>query len=166
VPDESAKSRRRERRTFGHFTNSPRKAEIGCSEFRARVVEVGEHFFLTAGGVIDEIRSWKPRGCSTELQYRNSLHKKLEDSFPRTPPVKEYGYGRVRADIAFERKIGIELKLDLNSTTKLQRLKGQLDDYAKTFGTSVVVLVGKTDRSLLKDLNAKAYKYGVHVIEK
>lgn len=121
--------------------------------------------FLTVGATIEEIGLWRPRGCCSEIDYRNSLFDKLEDAF-RIAPTKEYGHGRVRADIAFDRKLAIELKLDLNKTGKLQRLKGQLDDYAKAFDNTIVILVGDTERNLVEDLKKKAWEYGIQVIEK
>lgn len=127
---------------------------------------MGEHFFLTIGGVISEIQSWRPRGCERELDYRDSLFEKLTVSFPRTPPTKEYGHGRVKADIAFGTKIAIELKHDLNTPPKLQRLKGQLDDYAATFNSTIVVLTGDPQRDLVKMLKQAAGKYGIGVYEK
>jgi hypothetical protein len=128
---------------------------------------MGEHFFLTVNGVIGEIRSWRPRGCVRELDYRDSLFEKLTSSFPRTPPSKEFGHGRVKADIAFGTKIAIELKHDLDSPPKLQRLKGQLDDYARNFTNTIVVLTGIPQRDLIKDLKqaAKRFSY-VFVVEK
>jgi len=126
---------------------------------------MARHWFLTIGGVIGEVESWRPRNCNTEIEYRNSLYNKLEDAFP-VPPTKEYGHGRVKADIAFETKVGIELKMNLTSPAKLQRLKGQLDDYARTFGKTIVVLVGKHDRDLVRDLRRAADEYGIGVIEK
>jgi hypothetical protein len=126
---------------------------------------MARHLFLTVGAVIQEIESWRPRCCNTEIEYRNSLFEKLEDAF-RIAPTKEYGHGRIRADIAFERKLAIELKLDLNTMGKLQRLKGQLDDYAKAFDGTIVVLVGDTERNLVEDLKKKAREYGIQVMKK
>ena len=70
------------------------------------------------------------------------------------------------ADIAFERKLAIELKKDLDSPTKLQRLKGQIEDMSKTFANSIIVLVGETRKDLLKDLQGTANRYGIPVVEK
>jgi len=114
---------------------------------------------------IEEINSWRPRGCTKETEYRDSLYTKLQDAF-RIPPTKEFGHGMYDADIAFERKLAIELKKDLNSPTKLQRLKGQIEDMSKTFTNSIVVLVGETRKDLLKDLRDTASRYSITVIEK
>jgi hypothetical protein len=92
--------------------------------------------------------------------------KKLTESFPRAPPSPEFGHGRVRADIAFDTKIAIELKHDLDTPPKLQRLKGQLDDYAASFKDTIVVLTGTPQRDLVKLLKQAANKYGIEVIEK
>lgn len=116
---------------------------------------LARHLFLTQAAVAGEIESWRPRNCESELQYRNSLYAKLEDAF-RQAPAKEWGHGRARADIAFGNKIAIELKLDFNTTGKLQRLKGQMDDYRKSFSSTIIVLVGQTDRGLYEDLKKSA----------
>jgi hypothetical protein len=123
------------------------------------------HFLLTVAAAVDEINSWRPRGCTKETDYRDSLYDKLQDAF-RIPPTKEFGHGVYSADIAFERKLAIELKKDLREPTKLQRLKGQIEDMSKTFTNSIVVLVGETRSDLLKDLRGTANKYNVTVVEK
>jgi ERCC4-type nuclease len=115
--------------------------------------------------VVREIEAWRPRRYKRETEYRDKLHQKLEYAF-REAPTKEYGHGRVRVDIAFERKIGIEIKKDLTTPTKLQRLKGQIQDMARTFKRSIVVVVGETHRDLMEDLLDTARKYKVTVIKK
>jgi hypothetical protein len=58
------------------------------------------------------------------------------------------------------------LKHDLDTPPKLQRLKGQLDDYAASFKDTIVVLTGTPQRDLVKLLKQAANKYGIEVIEK
>ena len=113
---------------------------------------MGKHIFLTTIGVASEIKSWRPRNCHTELEYRNSLLAKLQGAFP-IAARKEYGHGRVKADIAFENRIGIELKFNLNSPAKKQRLVGQLNDYRGACKNIIGVLVGKTDPDLYQELS-------------
>jgi hypothetical protein len=113
--------------------------------------------------VIKVINAWRPRGCKTEIQYRNSLYKKLEATFQQ-PPVKEYGAGRVRADIAYDNFICIELKFNFRTTGTYHRLIGQLHDYKKAFDNVIIILVGETDPHLFKDLK-KAAK-GMVVVKK
>ena len=116
---------------------------------------MAKYTFLTVKNVMKEIKYWRPRNCKTEIQYRNSLFNKIEEAF-KIVPVKEYGAGRVRADLAYGKKIAIELKYNFDSTGKYHRLIGQLDDYSREFKNVIVVLVGKTDLGLYKDLKRAA----------
>ena len=116
---------------------------------------MAKYRFLTVGNIQKEIRSWRPKKCRTEIAYRNSLYKRLEEAFSKVP-VKEYGAGRVRADLAYGKKIAIELKLNFNTTGKYHRLLGQLEDYRTEFGKVIVVLLGNTDLGLYRDLKKKA----------
>lgn len=125
---------------------------MGCFE-----LGVAKYFFTSVSNVLTEIRNWRPRGCETESDFKSSLFSKLSGGVFRDEPVREYGFGRVRADIAFGKNIGIELKLDLDSTPKFHRLIGQLGDYQKTFANTIVVLVGESDPNLVKDLRKRAY---------
>ena len=117
---------------------------------------VTKYIFTSVSNVVREIRSWRPRECKTEAQYKHSLFRKLSGEVFRDEPIMEYGDGRTRADIAFRKNIGIELKLDLDSTAKFQRLIGQLADYRRVFDNTIVVLVGAHDRGLVKELKSRA----------
>jgi len=56
-------------------------------------------------------------------------------------------------------KVIIELKTNLNTTSKLQRLIGQLELYENWDGGVVILLIGETDLNLRKELNRFVKKY-------
>ncbi|GAH19881.1 unnamed protein product, partial [marine sediment metagenome] len=74
------------------------------------------------GTVMDIINKWKPGKCKTEKDYEKSLYNFLEKQLPDIEIVKQFGIGRTKVDIAVARKVFIEIKYNLNSTSKLQRL--------------------------------------------
>lgn len=114
-----------------------------------------KYIFTSVSNVVREIGSWRPRGCKIDAQYKHSLFKKLSGEVFRNEPIMEFGDGRTRADIAFQKSIGIELKLDLDSSAKFQRSIGQLADYRRVFDSTIVVLVGTQDRGLVKELKSR-----------
>jgi hypothetical protein len=103
---------------------------------------------------------WRPRNCETEKDYENSLasflHKELEDH-QITP---QYAKGRFHADLVIDDRLIIEIKYNLNTTAKYQRLLGQLAEYKEWPGQVVLLLVGKTDPNLRKQLTAYLKKEG------
>ena len=100
------------------------------------------------------LRKWKPAECKSEKDFEFSLydflHKKLED----TQITKQYARGRIHADIAIADKTIIELKTNLDSTGKYQRLIGQLAEYETWEGSVFIILTGETDKNLLKSLKS------------
>jgi hypothetical protein len=76
------------------------------------------------------------------------LHGQLEE----VQVSKQFVRGRIRADIVVGDTIIIELKNNLDTTTKYQRLVGQLVEYESWKGPVFVVLYGKTDPNLRKQL--------------
>jgi hypothetical protein len=79
----------------------------------------------------DLIGKWKPRSCKSEKDYENSLYEFLHKELGDTQITKQYARGRIRADIVISEKVIIELKTNLDSTGKYQRLIGQLAAYEK-----------------------------------
>ena len=100
------------------------------------------------------VKSWKPRKCTTEKHFQKSLDSYLAEELPDLKIVMESGSSRIRADIEIEKDVIIELKVDLNTTAKLQRLLGQIQLYKKEFdGRDIIlVLAGKADRNMFEDL--------------
>lgn len=98
------------------------------------------------------VRAWTPKGCETEKDYERSLYNHLHDNLSDVQVTKQYARGRIRADLVVGEKVIIEIKNNLQSTGAYQRLVGQLTSYADWDGFVLVVLCGKTDKNLLKDL--------------
>ncbi len=104
--------------------------------------------------VIDE---WIPNKHKNELEYRNELLQFLRSkmnegnnlfSIEQEIVIKKED-GRGLCDIAIENEVGIELKKDLNSKSKVDRLIGQVNYYKKHYKDIIIVLVGVTDPNAL-----------------
>lgn len=65
----------------------------------------------------------------------------------------DHAQGRTRADLCVAGKVIVELKNDLDTTGKYQRLVGQLAEYKQWDGRVVVLLTGTTDPNLRKQLD-------------
>lgn len=133
---------------------------------------MGENMFgSTFNDVVTCINRWKPKEkYSTENQYRNDLIEVLrlelnEKQSPlglqqqRISITKDDGRGL--CDIGVAKKVGIELKKDLNSKSQIDRLAGQVMDYKEDYEDIIIVLVGDTNKDayeLLKDKIAQLSK--------
>ena len=104
------------------------------------------------------IKSWKPRGCKNEKDYEKSLRRDLDKKLKNRTIQSQYGAARQRVDICVDGKVPIELKHNLTSTAAYQKTKGQLDDYLKKWDGVFLVLCGKTDPDMLKELQEYARK--------
>jgi len=112
--------------------------------------------FFDAGDMIkDIIKDWKPGNCMTEKDYEKSLYDFLHRRLDDIQITKQYAKGRIHADLVVGDKVIIELKNNLNTTSKYQRLIGQLTEYGDWRGQVILVLIGDTDPNLKKQL----YKY-------
>ena len=104
---------------------------------------------------------WRPRKCETEKDYETSLytflHKELEDR----QITKQSGKGRFHADLVIDDKFIIEIKHNLDTTAKYQRLKGQVMEYKEWTGKVILLLIGKADQNLRKDLASFLKKEGL-----
>lgn len=110
------------------------------------------HLWDSSGHVSSLIDSWKPEKFRTEQQYEKSLYEYLHDQLEEIQVTRQYARARIRADIVVGDKVIIELKNNLNSTSKYQRLVGQLNEYKGWEGPIFIILCGETDTNLLKDL--------------
>jgi len=115
-------------------------------------------FWDPAGMVSSLVKEWHPVRCKTEKGYEKSLysflHKRLED----IQITKQYARGRIRADLLVGDKVIVEIKNNFNTTTKYQRLIGQITEYKEWEGEIIIVLMGKTDPNLRKGLENYAEK--------
>ncbi len=66
--------------------------------------------------------------------------------------TKQYARGRIRADIVVHDNVIIEMKNNLDTTGKLQRLVGQLETYKKWDGYIIILLCGNTEPNIRKEL--------------
>ena len=107
--------------------------------------------------IIDE---WKPRRCTTEKDYENSLVSHWRKIQPKDRVTPQYAVGRTKADIVVNESIIIELKKDLKTTGQRDRLKGQLTNYTEWKGRIIVVLVGDVDLDILSNLRDYASNAG------
>ncbi len=108
------------------------------------------HVWDNVGAIVDVVKKWKPRDCTSEKDYENSLLRKLKKHFPGLEIVQQYECAGVRGDILVGDKVLIEIKTDLKSTTMLM---GQLMRYKQKWrGRILVLLTGNTKPSILKEL--------------
>lgn len=115
---------------------------------------------------IKAIEDWKPtKKFGKENEYRDDLIHYLRDDLNKNSFLSlekiniSSEKGRSLADIAVNGKeIGIELKKDLNSKSKIDRLIGQIQTYEDEYNDIIIVLVGKTHANYLDDLHHRIEK--------
>ena len=111
------------------------------------------------------VRKWKPQDARTEAQCKKSLTKFLEENLEDSTVIKEYGKGRLRADIYVKYspyllkkflkgdECFIELKYGFKSRTQLQRLIGQIHQYVdEKLLPCLIVLCGDCERHSVQEL--------------
>ena len=98
------------------------------------------------------IESWRPRACNTEREYESALVAKLEKELKNQKIQRQFGHGSQKIDIVVDKKVAIEIKKDLKSTSSEQRLKGQLDQYLEDWDRLFIVLCGEVRSDLLKSV--------------
>jgi hypothetical protein len=113
------------------------------------------------GAIVTLLEAWKPKGCSTEGDFEKSLYVFLHSELGDIQVSKQYARGRIRADLMIGDRVILELKHNLDSTAKYHRLVGQLADYKEWKGQIVVLLTGKTDPNLRKQLDSYLKKEGL-----
>ncbi len=105
------------------------------------------------GKIKELVETWEPKQCKTEKEFERSLASFLESQLKGKEVVKQYAVGRIRGDIVIDGKILVEIKTNLDSTGKLQRLLGQIELYKEDWKKSVLlVLCGAHDTNLIKKL--------------
>jgi hypothetical protein len=98
------------------------------------------------------LEKWRPRNCKTEKDFENSLYLLLHRELENHQITKQPAQGRFKADLLIDDSLILELKHNLNTTAKYQRLQGQLSEYKKWEGQVVLLLIGETDPNLKKQL--------------
>lgn len=110
---------------------------------------------LFSSGLFDEvhdsIKNWKPRSnYAREIGYKRDLLEYLRRGFGRNHSIQEER-GRSLADIGIDRKIGIELKLNLSG--RAHQLNGEVHAHIREYTQGViVVLCGKTNPNTLDEV--------------
>lgn len=99
------------------------------------------------------IRNWRPSDYKSEKKYEMSLYNFLHDNLSELQVTRQFANGRLRADIAVEGEVIIEIKYNLDTTAKYHRLLGQITDYEDWAGSMFIILCGTTDRNLMKELS-------------
>jgi hypothetical protein len=116
---------------------------------------MGLYFSFDPGAAVaSAIKKWSPPVLQKEKEYEKSLYEHLHKEFSDLQVTKQHAVGRTKADILVGGKVIIELKKDLSSTGEYKRLTGQLVEYQKWEGDIVIVLLGKTEPNLRKELEA------------
>ncbi len=110
-------------------------------------------FWSDVDAVVSLFEKWTPGAFRTEKEYESSLYEFLHKELGDIQVTKQFASGRIRADLVVADKIIIELKHNLNSTGKYQRLIGQIETYKEWSGRTVILLTGKTDPNLRKELD-------------
>jgi hypothetical protein len=108
--------------------------------------------FDKVGYIANLIKKWKPVDCENEKDFEKSLYNFLHKKLPDTQITKQYAKGRIKADLAVEDKIIIELKNNLDSRNKFQRLLGQLLEYKSWEGMIIILLTGNSDINFVKEI--------------
>ena len=118
-------------------------------------------------------RSWQPqKEHSGEEGYRNDLlqflRKELGEpdmlGMPRQHSIQKES-GRHLADIGIDRRVGVELKLNLTTKAEADRLIGQVRGFLQDYQEGViVVLCGKTDMDKLDYIKDGLREYSQQTI--
>ena len=110
------------------------------------------HLWDGFGMVCSLIDEWEPGKLKSEKSYEKSLYEFLHNKLEDIQVTKQYAKKRIRADIVVGDQVIIELKHNLDTTAKYQRLLGQISEYSEWKGAIIVLLTGKTDPNLKKEL--------------
>ena len=115
--------------------------------------------------VVQNVEKWSPKKAESEAEFRDDLMAYLRQNLAqedllggREPLSIRKETGRHLADIGIDGKVGIELKYNLNTKSKVDRLFGQIDDYLTGYDSVVIVLCGKTSDDQLDYLKEKVRK--------
>jgi len=116
-------------------------------------------FFDSGGMIASLIEQWHPRKCNTEKDYEKSLYRFLHNKLEDIQVTKQFARGRIRADLVVGDDVIVELKNNLKTTARYQRLIGQITVYKEWDGQIIIVLVGETDPNLYKEVMKHAESY-------
>ncbi len=102
---------------------------------------------------------WEPDwSLSEETAYRDDLIEFLDKKLNKAHLIRKED-GRHLADIGIDKKIGIELKLNLSSKKEVDRLIGQVQGYLDDYDAILIALLGKTSPETIRDINFRLKKF-------
>ena len=109
---------------------------------------------MTSFGTVRRlVEGWHPRRCAKERDYELALARYLRSKLKRATIVRQYGLGVTKIDICIDDRVFVEIKRDLVTAGKLQRLIGQMDLYRRhKVQKLVVVLAGRVEERMLKEI--------------
>jgi len=117
--------------------------------------------------VVQSIEEWIPkRKYAAEGKYRDDLMKFLSERLKPKEGAGEYIFGspqkhfvekggRPAADIVVDKRIGIELKLNLRQKKEMDRLYGQVAGFLDEYSSVIVVLCGNVEQEKIDVLKHK-----------
>lgn len=118
------------------------------------------YYFNPGAVVLEAVHEWQPQSHKLESEYERDLQTFLQERFTFKKITCQYGAARVKCDLAVGNEVMIELKAGFKSTSKLQRLIGQIDLYKNEWNKPlIVILLGDTAQDLLHDLHDRTQRH-------
>jgi hypothetical protein len=138
--------------------------ETTISKFSYTMDTLGSFQKILRAWVVEDLEDRRRSSPKTEKGWERSLVDHMRLMLPDLNVIPQGGSGMKHGDIVVERKgmLGglvrdiVELKLGLSTTGNYQRLLGQIDEYRKESGSTVVVICGSdVDPKLIKSLETR-----------
>lgn len=102
------------------------------------------------------VKQWRPTACETEREYQESLHQYLLGQFSEDVLVqKEYGTEKRQIDIVVDQRYGVEMKADISSGGRMDRVDDQVDAVKKHLSGGLLVLCGSVTEEARRRLRRK-----------
>ncbi len=112
--------------------------------------------------IVKALTEFKPEPIRDEEELEKQLYQYLKAKFPQLPIERQKVIGRYRADL-FIAPCGIEIKVP-KSSTHLQRLIGQVQDYSEYFECMITVILDTGKIRNLSSYVEKLKEQGVYPI--
>ena len=105
------------------------------------------------------IRAWRPRNCNTKAEYHKSLFEYLGREMIGKKIEQKYQMRQSKIDLAIDKSIFITIRKDLTTPRQLDHLIEKIEKQSKDLYSLFVVLCGRVDEKLAKQLREKARSY-------
>lgn len=115
--------------------------------------ELRRNYELEPGKTIKKlVEQWPVEHSESESIYEKQLAGFLKDKLGKIAKVRrQQGAGSTRCDIQIDKKVALELKVKLDSTSKVQRLIGQIEMYKRESEADLIVVLIGESRDDLED---------------